>query len=311
MALETAKILWEQATDDVQDGSFEFENVLKIFNRGLREISGRVLLPALETSADVYAGTATITASTISFTQSGSIIADSGDGLIAAGFHAGETITITGASESQNNQTTTITSIESDGSQMVVAGTLADEAAGEEVTIANDGPSDIPLHNYQRNLFYCYSITNNRPVRVYASRVLLQRDVNRLDLSGRVIGVAVYGSRLYYQRIPSTTESLRTSFYEQPTAMTEQSSTPDCLPEELASQLLISFANWKMWAGIEQDVSGDKTNTAYWKDQFEGRGRLPGGMESGGYMAQLQDLIGPEHGIPEEIVDDLNYEAHL
>lgn len=312
MALETAKVLWEQVSDDILDSSFEFEDFKKIANRGLNEISGRVLLPALETSADVYAGTATITAETISFTETGSIIADSDNGLVEAGFHVGETITITGAGDDTNNQTTTISSIESNGSQMVAAGTLADEAEGEEVTIANSGPSDIPMPStYQRHLFYCYSLTNTRPIQVYKSRVLLQRDVNRLDLSGRVVGVATYGSRLYYQRIPSTTEELRLSFYELPTAMTAHSSTPDCLPEELASDLVLSYAKWKAWALIEQDVSGDKTNAAYWKGQFEGAGRSPGGLETGGFMAQLQDLIGPEHAIQEEIVDDINYEAYL
>lgn len=300
MALETAKALYEQAAKDVQDSSYEFEDFLKQFNRGQREISGRVLLPALETSADVYAGTATITAETISFTASSKTIADSDSGLIEAGFHIGETITISGAGNDTNNQTTTISSIQSDGSSMVVAGTLADESAGEEVTIANDGPSDIPLPtNFQRNLFYCYSLTNTMPVDVYKSRVLLQRDVGRLDVSGRIIGVTRYGNRLYYQRIPSTTEQLQISFYKQPTAMTDQTSTPDCLPEEFASQLLINYADWRIWEQIEQDVSGEKGNTAYYKGLFEAT------------LAELELEIGPEHRIPEEIADDIHWESYL
>jgi len=63
-------------------------------------------------------------------------ITDSGDGLFDAGFCAGDIITISGfTGTSANNQITTITSVELDGSEMEVVGTLVDDAAGESVTI--------------------------------------------------------------------------------------------------------------------------------------------------------------------------------
>ena len=77
-----------------------------------------------------------IAAATIAAVAAGSILTDSGNGLFTAGFRPGDTITISGfTGDVANNQITTVTSIESDGSQMVVAGTLVNDAAGETVTI--------------------------------------------------------------------------------------------------------------------------------------------------------------------------------
>ena len=80
----------------------------------------------------------TITAATLAAVASGNKITDSGNGLLAAGFRPEDTITISGfTGESANNQLTTITSVASDGSEMVVVGTLLDDAAGESVTITS------------------------------------------------------------------------------------------------------------------------------------------------------------------------------
>ena len=137
-------------------------------------------------------------------------------------------------------------------------------------------------------------------------------EFSRLDLAGRVIGVAVYGSRLYFQRIPSTIETLRISFYEQPTAMTLTTSTPDCLPDHLATQLLLSYSCWKIEAQIEDGIDGHKINTMYWKREFEGDGpRRPGAGETGGVMADLESFLGPEEKVPEEIPADIDYEDCL
>lgn len=69
-------------------------------------------------------------------------IADSADGLWDAGFRAGSIIEITGfTGTAANNQITRVTSIESDGSEMVIEGILVDDAAGENVTIVEYGQS--------------------------------------------------------------------------------------------------------------------------------------------------------------------------
>lgn len=85
----------------------------------------------------------TITAGTLAATGAGSIITDSADGLFAAGFRPGDTITISGfTGQTANNQITTVVSIVKPGGPgaagtMVVAGTLLDDAEGEDVTITS------------------------------------------------------------------------------------------------------------------------------------------------------------------------------
>lgn len=80
----------------------------------------------------------TITAVTLAAVGATSTITDSGNGLLAAGFRPGDTITISGFTGTPaNNQLTTVTSVASTGASMVIAGTLVDDAAGESVTITS------------------------------------------------------------------------------------------------------------------------------------------------------------------------------
>lgn len=302
MAIATAQELYNEAKEIVQDPSYEFDDYLAEFNNCLKELSGskEFLLPELETEADVLVGKASITASTISFVALTHTIADSGKALISSGFHVGDTITITGAGESGNNQATTISSMASDGSTMVVAGTLTNENAGEEITIENDSPNNIPLpSNYSRKLFRCWSVTNTRRPKVYASWRLLLRNFSYIDQSGSVLAVAVRGSRLMYQRIPQTIESLTIYYYKKATMLTGPSSQPDCLPEELVKPLLINYACKKMFAQIEDGVEGQKINT----DKHEGLYKDA--------VADLKAFIGDEGREPQDIPDETNLEAYL
>lgn len=80
----------------------------------------------------------TITAITLAAVGATSTITDSGNGLLAAGFRPGDTITISGFTGTPaNNQLTTVISVASTGASMVIAGTLVDDAAGESVTITS------------------------------------------------------------------------------------------------------------------------------------------------------------------------------
>jgi len=86
----------------------------------------------------------TITASTLAAVAAGQKITDSGNGLLAAGFLPGMLITISGfTGEATNNTIAVVTSVASDGSEMVVdpAVALLDDPAGEEVTITAEAQS--------------------------------------------------------------------------------------------------------------------------------------------------------------------------
>jgi hypothetical protein len=82
-----------------------------------------------------------ITGTTIGFTASTNVIADSGNGLFAAGFRPGDAIKISGASNAANNVWTEVVSIAASGASMVVAAALATEAASQSVTIRAAGKS--------------------------------------------------------------------------------------------------------------------------------------------------------------------------
>jgi hypothetical protein len=300
VSIATAEELWKEAAGIVQDPSYEWGDYLKLFNDCLKQVSGSLLLPELETDYDIVVGTGSITADTISFIATTKTIADSDSGLISAGFHVGQTITVTGAGDPTNNQTTTITSIASTGASMIVAGTLADESAGEEISIVNDGPGYVPLpSNYHRNLYSCRSITNFCPITVYQNLRLLLRNFSYPDQNGRVLGVAIRGSNLHYQRIPSATEILRLYFYEKITEMTKLTDQPLCIPEGYEKPLLINYACKEIYNLIEDGVEGSKVNTNTHTNLYQGA------------YNELAQFIGEEGKEPGEIPDETNLEALL
>ena len=92
--------------------------------------------PASITKAYITDANGSMTETTISFSDAGpDEILDSGDGFVAAGFVAGQVITVTG--DSDNNGTYTIASV-ADGTIVLEANdTLSDENAGDSVTITS------------------------------------------------------------------------------------------------------------------------------------------------------------------------------
>lgn len=94
----------------------------------------------------------TITEITLSTTAT-TTISDSANGLLAAGFRPGDTLTTSGWTDAANNGICTVTSVASDGSSMEVAGlTLTTEGAGDSVTITanSKGFKDIFTNNVIR-----------------------------------------------------------------------------------------------------------------------------------------------------------------
>jgi hypothetical protein len=94
----------------------------------------------------------TITADTLSTTATDTI-SDSGNGLLAAGFRPGDTLTTSGWTDAANNGICTVTSVAATGASMVIAGlTLTTEGAGDTVTITanSKGMKDIFANNVIR-----------------------------------------------------------------------------------------------------------------------------------------------------------------
>ena len=155
-------------------------------------------------------------------------------------------------------------------------------------------PSD-----YQKNLFYCYNTTRYRKEKIYGSLEDLQRQFSKLDQAGSIVGVAIRGSNLHYQRIPSSSETLQLHYYRPPVDMDDDDDEPDGLPAHLAKLLLVHHACAAIFSEIEQDMKGAKINTQF----HEGK--------SNEYLAKLIAFIGPIAKTPVEITMEVDWESYL
>jgi hypothetical protein len=153
--------------------------------------------------------------------------------------------------------------------------------------------------DFQKNLHYCYSNTNNRKIKIYGSLELLYSAFSRLDLGGVVVGVARRGDRLYYQHIPASAETLRVHYYRYPTVQTIGADQNDALPEFLTRPLLVNYVAKEIFKLIEDGIDGNKPNTEYYTHEYSTA------------MTALYRHIGPEGRCPVDIHDNVNLESYL
>ena len=176
---------------------------------------------------------------------------------------------------------------------------LLPELETDEAVTTNTSLSYMSLpSSYHRNLFKCYSTTNSRWITVYKGLRLMLGCFSVPDRSGSVVGVVAKGRSLYYQRIPSSEESLKLFFYKLPTVLTLKT-TPSELPEHLAEKLLVNYALADLFAEIEDGSEGNKVNTAFYQGKYEQA------------KAELAVFLGEEQKEPEGIPDELDLEAYL
>lgn len=218
MAYETVAQLKEEVLAKCQDASFVTDIIVRYLNQAMKDISGRVQLPALESSS-------TVTTSTTLY-------------YVAM-------------------------------------------------------PS-----NFQRNLYACHSDTNDTWIPVYASLADLERRFATLDSAGRVQGVALQGSNIYYQRCPSMAETLKVYYLKQPTALTS-ASTPNELPESFSRDLLVNYALKHVFL---VKAARDDRFTAF-ADAYD--------TAFNQAMDALTLSIGPERKTPTPIVDEMGLEGYL
>ncbi len=90
-----------------------------------------------------------------------------------------------------------------------------------------------------------------------------------MDTVGNVVRVAVVGSTLYYQGIPSTAETIPIVYRRNPTDMVAGTSEPDGIPEMLHREIVVCGAAMIAWDLIEDGIEGDKVNYLSQKFQFD------------------------------------------
>ena len=93
---------------------------------------------------------------------------------------------------------------------------LDDLETQDDVTTDTTYPYTALPSDYQKNLFYVYNSTKYWEVRIIASLGDLYRRFHKLDQSGTIVGVAIRGNYIHYQRIPSSAETLQLHYYRKP-----------------------------------------------------------------------------------------------
>lgn len=203
----------------VQDASYNYDDVLALFNKCLLQLSGRFLLPNLEVMRDI---------------------------------------------------------------------------------LTDPGRPSIPVPaDYQKNIRYAHSISHNRKLTVYGSVILMNRWFSVLDQAGVVIGLAVKGRDLYYQRVPSSAETIRINYWAYPEPMHTRYAKPTCLPVHLIEPLLVNYACKELYSEIEDGIDGQKVNTAYHGNEYNQA------------LTDLNSFLGPEGREPQHFGQDLNWNAWL
>ncbi|MHC4310882.1 MAG: phage adaptor protein [Planctomycetota bacterium] len=153
--------------------------------------------------------------------------------------------------------------------------------------------------DYQRNLRWAHSTTHNRRIKIYPSTVQLFRWFNMLDQTGRIVGLAIKGRHLYYQRVPSSSETIRLNYWRYPERIDMRTEKVDVLPEHLVEPLLVSYACREIFEEIEDGIDGQKVNTTYYDKKY---------TEAEG---ELSELLGPETRLPVGIETEIDWEAYL
>lgn len=96
---------------------------------------------------------------------------------------------------------------------------------------------------------------------------LAQISDKRLAEAGSIYKVAIKGTKLYYQGIPTAPEAIGLHFYRKPVDMTEDDDSPDGIPEHLQNQLIKHYVLKEIFGeaiedGQDSKGSGAKYHTA-------------------------------------------------
>ena len=121
--------------------------------------------------------------------------------------------------------------------------------------------------NFHRNLQLVVS-SNGSEIDIAHSLIDFTESYPLLDRSGGISEVVEHGNRLYYQGIPTTSETLTIHYYRKPVDMVETTDTPDGIPEHLQMSLLVNFAAWKAFEFIEDGLEGEIINTQKYMNSF-------------------------------------------
>ncbi len=129
--------------------------------------------------------------------------------------------------------------------------------------------------NYQRRVFGAYDSTNykiNPPTGGnYYSFALFMRIITKMDLSetGSIYAVAVKGTKIYYQGIPTASTTIGLHYYRTPVDMALDGDTPDGIPDHLQSRLIKHYVLKEIYGDmLEAGVAEPSRGMQYHEGKF-------------------------------------------
>lgn len=125
---------------------------------------------------------------------------------------------------------------------------------------------DMPV-NFHRGLQLAVN-ESGQEVDIAHSLIAFTETYPLLNKSGRISEVAEHGGKIYYQGIPTVSETLTLHYYRRPVAMSANDDTPDGIPLHLQIALLTNFAAWKAFEYIEDGLEGETPNTQKFMNFF-------------------------------------------
>ncbi len=145
--------------------------------------------------------------------------------------------------------------------------------------------------DFQRNLYKCHSLTFNRDIKIYNSPAALDKLFSDVALTGNIVGVAEYGTDLYYQK--QSVEDLQVYYMKQPTLLTQKTSQPTAIPEEHVRGLLVNYVLKEIYRNRKEYEQAEMC-----RGEYEGE------------IVRLERRVGPERK-PNTGVEDILHLDHL
>jgi len=133
-------------------------------------------------------------------------------------------------------------------------------------TSTSDAYVNMPT-NFHRDLQFVSSSTGSE-IDIAESFIEFAEIYPLLNKSGKISEVIEHGRRLYYQGIPTSSETVTLHYYRKPVNMVNDADTPDGLPEHLQESLLVNFGAWKAYERLEDDKDDEMKNTLKYKRFF-------------------------------------------
>lgn len=156
---------------------------------------------------------------------------------------------------------------------------LPDLADGTANITATTGAmyANLPA-TYHKNIFLAKNTTTAAVVEVFDNIGVMARmlgEYPEITNEGDATAITIHASRVLYQRVPTSSQTIALMFYRLPVAMTDASNSyPDGLSgsrtanQEAFDRALVHHAAWKFFEKIEQGMEGRKVDTDYHKGEF-------------------------------------------